>query len=110
MTIEILMGSKRDYHVDRTGRCCGCGFMELGLVCYDDGAGVFVKCEECLNQDFPERMDDLLAVFKPELSRQGFSHYVRLLGWLTFAARVDRLNGHDFSNGTLPRDFETGDG
>lgn len=110
MTIEILSGSKRDYHVDRIGQCCRCGFMEPGLVCYDDGTITSVECAECLHQSFPERLPDLIAVFLPELSKQAFSHYLRMLGWTTFAARVDRINGHDFSGGTLPPAFVAGDG
>jgi hypothetical protein len=107
MTFDIVAGKTRDFHVDRAGCCGRCGFMEQGLVCWYDGHDFHVECEECTHQAAPDRFPELRVVFMPELSQKAFSNYVRVLAWLTFAARVDRLHGHDFSKGTLARRFET---
>jgi hypothetical protein len=109
MTFEILSGTTSDFHVERVGACECCGFMEQGLVCWKTGQDVHVECEECLHQAAPDNFPELRAVFMPELSHKAFSNYVRVLAWLTFAARVDRLHGHDFAKGTLPRRFATGE-
>jgi hypothetical protein len=109
MGFEILAGTTRDFHVDRVGRCEICGFMEQGLICWNDGLDVHVQCEECLHQAAPDSFPELEAVLLPELSHRAFSNYVRVLAWLTFAARVDRLHGHDFSKGALPRRFASGE-
>lgn len=106
--IEILRGQVRDYQVDRTGCCECCGFMEPGLVAWRAEDETYVHCEECFHQSRPEIALDTRAVYMPELSMQAFSHYARVLSWLTFAARADMLGGHDFSKGTLPAGFVTG--
>jgi hypothetical protein len=110
MTFEIIFGTTRDYHVDRAGCCSKCGFMEQNLVCWDDGREIHVECEECVHQTAPDGFPELMAVFLPELPPKAFSNYVRVLAWLTFAARVDRLDGHDFRTGNLPLRFIRGNG
>jgi hypothetical protein len=44
-------------------------------------------------------------VYLPEMPHKAFSHYLRTLAFVTFAARADALGGHDFSNGTVPPSF-----
>lgn len=99
----------RDYQIDRTGCCDCCGFMEPGLVAWRHEDEINVHCEECLLQIHPEVAPTASAVHMPELSMKAFSHYARVLSWLTFAARAGTLHGHDFAGGTLPAAFSTGE-
>lgn len=105
MTITYLTGTAREMQIDRAGGCRFCGFMEEGLHCYTYCGETVVQCQECFIQTDFDHAGDVQAVYLPELQPRAFSTYVRTLAWLTFAARADRLAGHDFVEGTLPACF-----
>lgn len=112
MEASLLHGAERDFHVDRQGACSCCGFMERGLIAWKDTDGeVFVNCEECAIQhtEVMKSGGNVVAVFLPEMPKSAFSHYLRVLAWVTFAARADAISGHDFSLGALPLAFATPD-
>nr|WP_250807484.1 hypothetical protein [Neorhizobium tomejilense] len=93
------------------GYCHCCGFMEDGLVaCRDIDGRVTVSCQECYDQASAEFHPGLVVAYLPEMPRSAFSHYVRMLAFLTFAARADAINGHDFSDGSLPPRFRRPEG
>lgn len=112
MDNERLEGEERDHYLDHNGCACGvCGFTEDALIVIRAKDGqTSVRCVECLDQTEHPESEDLALVYLPEMPISAFSHYVRMLAFVTFAAKVDGLDRHDFSDGTLPPRFRTSEG
>jgi hypothetical protein len=107
MATDFLEGPERERQIDLGGGGCHCcGFMEEGLIVHREADGAtLVSCRECFDQFEVTPSSENLVVYLPEMPPPAFSHYVRVLAFLTFAARADIIAGHDFSTGTLPETF-----
>lgn len=110
MAIELIHGTERQRLIDHESCCSLCGFMEDGLIAWRDGEGhASVHCAECLTQTGKTDDNGLQMVYLPEMSNKAFSHYLRTLAFVTFAARAGEIGGHDFSQGTVPPSFRSPD-
>lgn len=109
MGIKRIEGEDRERYLDHHGCACRtCGFTEDGLVVLQNECGdISVHCVECLDQTEQPESSDLMMVSLPEMPVAAFSHYVRMLAFVTFAAKVGALDNHDFSSGSLPPRFRT---